>query len=213
MVSARLLARVCGRIGTSLFGQDCGGILVTRIALRLAAGLSVLAVATGLFPTSRRGSSAAPRPNILLVTIDTLRWDRVGAYGSRIARTPNMDKLATDGWLFEQSIVQVPLTRASHASILTGLYPFQHGIRDNFAPPLAPEHRTLAEILKGQGYRTGGFVGSFIVNTQSGLGRGFDEFDDSFEKGAKGTAFFTDYQRRAEQVEEQAGPWIERTAR
>jgi arylsulfatase A-like enzyme/tetratricopeptide (TPR) repeat protein len=185
---------------------------VTRIALRLAAAFSVLAAAAGLFPTPKDGSSAASHLNILLVTIDTLRWDRVGAYGGRIARTPNMDKLAAEGCLFEQSIVQVPLTRASHASILTGLYPFQHGIRDNFAPPLAPEHRTLAEILKGQGYRTGGFVGSFIVNTQSGLGRGFDEFDDSFEKGAKGTAFFTDYQRRAGQVEEQAGPWLEQTA-
>ena len=186
---------------------------MTRIALRLAAGFLVLGVAAGLFPGLQHSPSAASRLNVLLVTIDTLRWDRVGAYGGRIARTPNMDKLAAEGCLFEQSIVQVPLTRASHASILTGLYPFQHGIRDNFAPPLAPEHRTLAEIVKGQGYRTGGFVGSFIVNTQSGLGRGFDEFDDSFEKGAKGTAFFTDYQRRAEQVEEQAGPWIEQAAR
>jgi len=186
---------------------------MTRIALRLAAGLSVGLVIVTLLPIPQGRSSAAPRINILLVTIDTLRWDRVGAYGGRIAPTPNMDKLAADGCLFEQVIVQVPMTRASHASILTGLYPFQHGIRDNFAPPLGPEHRTLAEMLKSQGYRTGGFVGSFILNTQSGLGRGFDEFDDSFEAGAKGTAFFTEYQRRAGQVEERAGPWIERTAR
>jgi arylsulfatase A-like enzyme/tetratricopeptide (TPR) repeat protein len=152
------------------------------------------------------------RPNILLVTIDTLRADRVGAYGAKSPATPVMDRLAADGCLFAEAIVQVPLTRASHATILTGLYPFQHGIRDNFAPPLGAAHRTLAEILKGQGYVTGGFVGSFIVNTQSGLNRGFDEFDDTFETGGKGSAFFTEYQRRAAQVEDRAGPWIERAA-
>lgn len=154
----------------------------------------------------------AGRPNIVLVTIDTLRADRVGAYGARSPATPVMDRLAADGCLFESAIVQVPLTRASHATILTGLYPFQHGIRDNFAPPLDPAHRTLAEILKTQGYATGAFVGSFIVNTQSGLNHGFDEFDDTFETGGKGSAFFTEYQRRAAQVEERAGPWIERVA-
>lgn len=159
------------------------------------------------------GQTRASRgPNILLVTIDTLRADRVGAYGARSPATPVMDRLAADGCLFEQMIVQVPLTRASHATILTGLYPFQHGIRDNFAPPLGAAYRTLAEILKGRDYVTGGFVGSFILNTQSGLNRGFDEFDDTFETGGKGSAFFTEYQRRAAQVEERAGPWIERAA-
>jgi arylsulfatase A-like enzyme/tetratricopeptide (TPR) repeat protein len=159
------------------------------------------------------GQARVPRrPNILFVTIDTLRADRVGAYGAKSPATPVMDQLAAEGCLFEAAIVQVPLTRSSHVTIFTGLYPFQHGIRDNFAPPLAAAHRTLAEILKEQGYATGGFVGSFIVNTQSGLNRGFDEFDDTFETGGKGSAFFTDYQRRAAQVEDRAGPWIERAA-
>jgi len=124
-----------------------------------------------------------------------------------------MDRLAAEGCLFEHAVAQVPLTRASHTTILTGLYPFQHGVRDNFAAPLAPAHRTLAEILKRQGYATGAFVGSFIVNSQSGLNRGFDEFDDTFETGGKGSAFFTDQQRRASQVEDRAGPWIERVAK
>jgi arylsulfatase A-like enzyme/tetratricopeptide (TPR) repeat protein len=180
-----------------------------KIGLVVAVALAILVVCQA--PTAPL--AAVPRLNILLVTIDTLRADRVGAYGGRIARTPHMDALAADGCLFEQATVQVPLTRASHVSILTGLQPFQHGIRDNFAPPLAPEHRTLADILKRQGYRTGGFVGSFILNTQSGLARSFDEFDDTFEEGSRGTAFFTEYQRRAAQVEERAGVWLERTAR
>ena len=185
---------------------------MTRVLFRLS--LAAAAVATTVTLAPPTGPSAAvPGPNILLVTIDTLRTDRVGAYGARTPVTPAMDRLAAEGCLFEHAIVQVPLTRASHATLLTGLYPFQHGIRDNFAPPLAKEHRTLAEILKGRGYATGGFVGSFIVNTQSGLNRGFDEFDDTFETGARGSKFFTDYQRRAAEVEERAGPWIERTTR
>jgi choline-sulfatase len=183
--------------------------VTVRRATRVTATLAVL-TALSAIPASHL--AAAPRLNVILISIDTLRVDRIGAYGGRIARTPAMDQLAADGCLFEQATVQVPLTRASHVSILTGLQPFQHGIRDNFAPPLAPEHRTLAEVLHDKGYQTGGFVGSFIVNTQSGLARGFDEFDDSFEEGGKGTAFFTEYQRRADQVEKRAGAWIERVA-
>lgn len=184
---------------------------MARTVVRLAGFVfALLSVVPGPSPAGQ--TRASRRPNILLVTIDTLRADRVGAYGARSPATPVMDRLAADGCLFEEAIVQVPLTRASHATILTGLYPFQHGIRDNFAPPLGAAHRTLAEILKGQGYVTGGFVGSFIVNTQSGLNRGFDEFDDTFETGGKGSAFFTEYQRPAAQVEERAGPWIARAA-
>jgi arylsulfatase A-like enzyme/tetratricopeptide (TPR) repeat protein len=185
---------------------------MARVVFRLTL-VAALVLAAVTLATPARPTAAAPGPNILLVTIDTLRADHVGAYGARTRATPTLDRLAAEGCLFEQAIVQVPLTRASHATILTGLYPFQHGIRDNFAPPLAKEHRTLAEVLKGRGYATGGFVGSFIVNTQSGLNRGFDTFDDTFETGSRGSAFFTDYQRRAAEVEERAGPWIERAAR
>ncbi|RPJ77204.1 MAG: hypothetical protein EHM24_00585 [Acidobacteria bacterium] len=186
--------------------------------LRTAATLLLLGVAAvGVVARHGEQTKVAPapagRPNILLVTIDTLRADRVGAYGAKSPATPAIDRLAAEGCLFEHATVHVPLTRASHASLLTGLYPFQHGIRDNFAPPLAREHRTLAEVLKAQGYATGGFVGSFIVNTQSGLDRGFEEFDDTFDTAARGSAFFSDYQRRAAAVEERAGPWVERAAR
>jgi arylsulfatase A-like enzyme/Flp pilus assembly protein TadD len=186
-----------------------------RPAWRLVGALLILVAAAALGRTlhgTAAPAAPAPRDNILLVTIDTLRSDRVGAYGGHLPPTPTLDRLATEGCLFEQAVAQAPMTRPSHASILTGLYPFQHGIRDNFAPPLAATHRTIAEILKASGYVTGGFVGSFIVNTQSGLGRGFDEFDDSFGSDAKGTAFFSDYQRRAGDVEARAGAWIERVS-
>ncbi len=106
------------------------------------------------------GAAVAPAPvNVLLVTIDTLRVDRVGAYGSRAGLTPAMDALAKGGVVFEQATVPVPLTRPSHVSLLTGKLPFQHGIRDNFSFSLGAGHRTLAEVLKTRGYATGGFVG------------------------------------------------------
>jgi choline-sulfatase len=186
-----------------------------RLGGRLAGTLIVLAAVVlpgRSFHAAAAPAAPAPRANILVVTIDTLRADRVGAYGARRPPTPVMDRLAAEGALFEQAVAQAPMTRLSHASILTGLYPFQHGIRDNFAPPLAAAHRTLAEMLKASGYATGGFVGSFILNTQSGLGRGFDEFDDTFGSGEKNSAFFTDYQRRAGDVEALAGKWIEKAS-
>jgi len=160
------------------------------------------------------GAAVAPAAvNVLLVTIDTLRVDRVGAYGSRAGLTPAMDALAKGGVVFEQATVPVPLTRPSHVSLLTGKMPFQHGIRDNFSFSLAAGHLTLAEVLKARGYATGGFVGAFMLNAQSGLNRGFDEFDDSFEQRGGQSAFLAEHQRVASETEQRAGAWIERAAR
>jgi arylsulfatase A-like enzyme/tetratricopeptide (TPR) repeat protein len=185
--------------------------------LRSSIPVGVLVAVAGLsLSLQGRGAldrlAAAPRINILLVTIDTLRADKVGAYGAKSPATPVMDRLAREGVLFEQATVQVPLTRPSHVSILTGKYPFAHGIRDNFSFPLAPAHRTVAELLKAQGYVTGGFIGAFMLNRQSGLGRGFDEFDDTFDGDVRTSVFLAEYQRRAAAVEARAGPWIERVA-
>src|SRR5215213_1020518 len=94
------------------------------------------------------------QPNVLLITIDTLRADRLGCYGYKPAQTPIVDRLAAEGVRFANAVSHVPLTRPSHTSIFTGLYPFQHGIRDNIAPPLSSKIPTLAEILKKRGYST-----------------------------------------------------------
>ena len=184
------------------FGRPPVGVLV-------AAAVLSLTLQSRAVPDR---APAAPPTNVLLVTIDTLRADKVGVYGARSPATPVMDRLAREGVLFEQATVQVPLTRPSHVSILTGKYPFVHGIRDNVSFPLAPEHRPLAELLKARGYVTGGFVGAFMLNAQSGLGRGFDEFDDTFNSEVRTSVFLAEYQRRAAAVEERAGPWIERVA-
>jgi arylsulfatase A-like enzyme/Tfp pilus assembly protein PilF len=145
--------------------------------------------------------SAAPAaPNVLLVTIDTLRADRVGAYGHAAAATPTLDRLAREGVLVEEAVVQVPQTRPSHASILTGLLPYEHGIRDNSSPPLPARFATLATVLKAQGYATGAAVGAYPVSRASGLDRGFDVFDDPFGSGESATARNPRTERNAAEV-------------
>jgi arylsulfatase A-like enzyme/parvulin-like peptidyl-prolyl isomerase len=122
---------------------------------------------------------AAP-PDIVLVTIDTLRADHVGAYGAASGATPGLDALALRGVVLEEAVVQVPQTRPSHASLLTGLLPFEHGLRDNASPPLPRTVPTLASSLKKAGYATAAFIAAYPVSRASGLDAGFDVFDDPF---------------------------------
>jgi arylsulfatase A-like enzyme/Flp pilus assembly protein TadD len=127
--------------------------------------------------------AAATAPNVVLVTIDTLRADHVGAYGYSAGDTATLDRLAREGILLEDCVVQVPQTRPSHASLMTGRYPFEHGIRDNYSPPLAPSLPTLASVLRTHGWDTAGFVGAYPVSRPSGLDQGFGAFDDPFAAG------------------------------
>jgi arylsulfatase A-like enzyme/Flp pilus assembly protein TadD len=154
---------------------------------------------------------AAPAPpNLLLVTIDTLRADRVGAYGYAGAATPTLDRLAREGVLVEEAVVQVPQTRPSHASILTGRLPYEHGIRDNNAAPLEPRWPTLASVLRGRGYDTGAAVGAYPVSRASGLDRGFAAFDDPFGTGETATTADPRTERRAGEVVDAALRWLRR---
>jgi arylsulfatase A-like enzyme/Flp pilus assembly protein TadD len=122
----------------------------------------------------------ATQPDIVLITIDTLRADHVSAFGATKVKTPAMDALVADGIAYENAISQVPLTFPSHASILTGTYPFHNGVQDFTSNPLAPTFRTLAEAFKASGYDTAAFVSSFVLDRSFGLARGFDEYQDDF---------------------------------
>jgi choline-sulfatase len=122
----------------------------------------------------------SPHPNLLLVTIDTLRADHVGAYGYGLASTPVLDALARRGARFEHAESAVPLTGPSHSTILTGLYPPGHGVRDNVNFVLEPGHPTLATRLKRLGYRTAAFVGAYPVAASLGFAQGFDDFEEGF---------------------------------
>ncbi|HEY2933436.1 MAG TPA: tetratricopeptide repeat protein [Acidobacteriota bacterium] len=151
--------------------------------------ISILSL--GIFTRSGNSSPDPARPNILLITIDTLRADHVGCYGYRATGTPNMDALAGEGVLYENCIAQVPLTLPSHCTILTGTYPQFHGVRDNIAFLLDSKALTLAEILRERGYVTGGFVGSYILNHTRGVDQGFDVFFDNYQALAPDTDQFS----------------------
>lgn len=167
-------------------------------ALRCAAaavlGLGVLA------------SAQAPRPNLVLITLDTVRADHLGSYGDKAAATPVLDRLAREGVRFADATTHAPITGPAHAGILTGLYPARFGIRDNASTPIPPDAVTLAEVLKGAGYRTGGFVGAFILDRAYGFDQGFDVFDSEF-KGFDPRARLN-AERPAAAVVERAIAWL-----
>jgi arylsulfatase A-like enzyme/Flp pilus assembly protein TadD len=120
------------------------------------------------------------KPNVILITIDTVRADHIGCYGATNVQTPTLDALAHDGIVFERAISQVPLTWPSHAAILTGTYPFQNGVQDFTGQPLDQRFRSVAQVFKQQGYVTGALVSAFVLDRSWGLARGFDFYDDAF---------------------------------
>ncbi len=125
-------------------------------------------------------SRSAARTNVILITIDTLRADHVGVYGSTTAVTPAIDGLAASGIVFDHAISQVPLTLASHASILTGTYPFYNGVQDFTGNPLSPSFQSVAQAFQRNGYATAAVVSSFVLDRSWGLARGFDVYQDAF---------------------------------
>jgi arylsulfatase A-like enzyme/tetratricopeptide (TPR) repeat protein len=147
-------------------------------------------------------SDAAGRP-IILVTVDTLRADRLGSYGSAKGLTPVLDRFAQGAARFTSAVTQVPLTLPAHATILTGLHPGKHGVRTNDGFRLGPGVPMLAEALRGRGYATGAFVGGYPLRAAFGLARGFDRYDDDFLRAA-GTV-----ERPADEVVRAAAAWID----
>ena len=146
-------------------------------------------------------------PNLLLVTIDTLRADHVGAYGAVEARTPVLDRLAAEGTRFSTAIASAPLTLPSHASILTGLYPPHHGVRYNGISRLRPSFETLTERLRDAGYATGAVVGSTVLAGKYGLDQGFEHYDDDTQSRGDPA------ERPASEVTDAALAWLEHAER
>jgi arylsulfatase A-like enzyme/thioredoxin-like negative regulator of GroEL len=121
---------------------------------------------------------AAEDWNVLLLTFDTTRADFIGCYGRKNAQTPNLDRLAAEGFLFESNFSSHPVTQPSHSTILTGVYPMVHGVRDNSMFKLPEQRTTLAEALRPAGWATGAAVGGFPLVREFGLSQGFDFYDD-----------------------------------
>jgi len=163
---------------------------------KVAAG--ALTVVLAAASVACQGPTSKPSPvDILIITIDTLRADALEPYGATDTLTPNIARFAEEGVVYESATTPITVTRPAHSSIFTGLYPDQHGVLHN-GYELPDEELTLAEILKGQGYQTGGFVGVRLLRRRSGLGQGFDEFDAPVEK----------VQRRARMVVDPAIEWL-----
>jgi arylsulfatase A-like enzyme len=128
----------------------------------------------------------SPAPvNFLLISVDTLRPDHLGCYGYRQINTPNTDRLSKEGITFDDAWSSVPLTLPSHATIMTGVYPFSHGVRENGSFVLSPDFVTLAEVLRSEGFSTG----AFVIDSRYALDQGFDVYDDDLRGGRQGSAF------------------------
>jgi tetratricopeptide (TPR) repeat protein len=181
---------------------------------RTLAGLALVGVAVAVVIAGRSCGSRTPRfaldqssnQNILLITIDTLRADAVGAYGGQAA-TPTLDVLSAAGARFTFAHAHAVMTLPSHASILTGTYPFQHGIRDNSGYRLEAQTPTLARLAKDAGYATAAFIGAFPLDSRFGLDAGFDVYDDRVEADGDGLEFVLP-ERRADAVTRSAQDWI-----
>jgi arylsulfatase A-like enzyme/Tfp pilus assembly protein PilF len=150
----------------------------------------------------------SPR-NLLLISLDTLRADHLGCYGHAEAQTPRLDALARSGLRFERATTVVPLTLPAHSSLLTGTFSTWHGVRDNGGFYLEDDQVTLAEVLRDRGFRTGGFVGSFVLDRRWGIAQGFARYFDDFDLERFNEAPSMDLiQRRGDEVVDKALEWL-----
>jgi len=166
-------------------------------------------VALALLAGCKRAAPIAPDASapVLLISIDTLRADRLPAYGYAVGRTPALDTLAREGLLFEEVYSHCPLTLPAHASLFTGLLPPRTGVRDNIGFTLKPEHQTLAERFREAGRPTAGAVSAYVLRTQTGIAQGFDFYEDALELGASLEALGS-LQRDGAVAVEALGHWI-----
>jgi choline-sulfatase len=178
-----------------------------RLPLLLAAAPLAGLTACGPAPAD---APAAPR-SLVLVTIDTLRADRVGCYGHEGARTPTLDGLAARGVRCARTSAVAPLTFPAHTSLMTGLLPPAHGARDNGSHRAVPGLETLAETLRARGFRTGGFTAAFVLDSIYGLDQGFEVYGDVPQRQAEPTAEFEE--RPAAEVNAEALAWLDSVAR
>ncbi len=149
-----------------------------------------------------------PQYNVLLITLDTTRADRLGAYGNNPSITPNLDVLAEKGVVFESAFCNVPLTLPSHASMLTGLLPPEHGLRLNSRGSLKDKVPMLSELFSQSGYRTAAFLAAPVLDARYGLDRGFDVYDDEIDiRTATGEHSDMMY-RRGDIMAERSATWI-----
>ena len=154
------------------------------------------------------GCGSADVERIVVVTFDTTRASRLGCYGHELAETPNLDAFAAESVLFERAVSPVPTTLPSHSTMFTGVYPQDHGVRYNLLFRLGPEALTVAEILGAEGFATGGFPATFILDERFGLNQGFDTYANAPRPDDGGTSHRTAIMRSASDGVDLALDWL-----
>jgi arylsulfatase A-like enzyme/Tfp pilus assembly protein PilF len=207
--------------------RDDGGPSIIRrklIAVTTAAVAVTCLVAGGYIVVRQLSQQTTPttekteerllpeKLNIFLITIDTLRADRLSCYGSDLVDTPNIDALAREGIRFTNTATTVPFTLPAHSSIMTGTYPPHHGVRENVGYSLGADTATIAELLRQGGYATAGFVSAFVLDSRWGIGRGFDHYYDDFDIAAAETPNLASVQRPGEETVAAALDWLDQGA-
>jgi choline-sulfatase len=205
-------ARWPGRIGLLALG----GMLLAAVAAgawywRLVPGVTTTptGVRLGQLPRGLRPSDL----NLLVITLDTTRADRLGAYGWPDSATPALDAIARDGVRFEHAAAPAPLTLPAHSSIFTGKHPPRHGVRDNGGFFLDEREMTLAERLNARGMKTGGFVGAYVLDRRWGIAQGFDTYVDNFDLSKFKSPSLGEVERPANEVADKALAWLETVKR
>jgi arylsulfatase A-like enzyme/Flp pilus assembly protein TadD len=161
--------------------------------------------------TAAQATAQTPQksaPNVVLITIDTLRADHLGCYGYKQIKTPNIDGLAADSGRFERAYTVVPVTLPSHTAMLTGTYPMLSGMHDFSANKLSPQQVTMATVLKQAGYATGAVVASAVLDSRFGLNQGFDFYYDHFDFSRLEEANLDEMERPGNVVADQALDWL-----
>src|SRR5947207_837944 len=174
----------------------------------LFARIAAITIAAAVLTLQTR---AQHRPNVLLITLDTVRADRMGFLGSTRGVTPALDAFAREAVVFTRACSQAPMTTVSHATLLTGTYPPRHGVSD-FGTPLPAAVPYLPDLLRRAGYRTSAFVGSLILDprngTAPGFDRGFDRYDAGFRLRRPGDDRYQSVERRGDDVVTRALAWL-----
>ena len=183
-------------MGTQIFGYKCAAVGAIVVSL------------TAVSCDRRDAKPAQPRHSVIVVTIDTLRADRVTGTASPAQAWQG---LAREGTAFLDASAQIPLTLPSHVSIFTGRYPHAHGVRDNSGFILSSSVPTLASTLRQAGYHTAAFVSSFVLRSATGLSNGFELYDDHFEGAGRLRMTASSLERRGPEVARLAAAWL-RTA-
>ncbi len=179
---------------------------IKRISFTGAVSLFLI-ILLSFLPSSSKAVPKSPGNNVLLITIDTLRPDRLSCYSSQYLKTAHIDSLAEKGVVFTRAFAHTPTTLPSHTNILLGTTPLYHGVHDNSNFIVSEEFLTLAEHLKTYGYSTGAFVGAFPLDSRFGLTQGFDVYDDNYGSGS--SQVFAYVERKAEIVIDRAMDWLD----